>query len=178
MKRFSRSHLWLSILGLSVVVAPSDIGAHGTAYTLVKEASLTAVEFRYSDGEPMAYAEVLIFSPQDPKAEHQNGRTDKHGKFAFCPDAAGAWRISADDGTGHLSEAVVEIGPRRAASAAEAHGPPGAADMGDAVQGSKTLKIIAGLSLIVNLAFGVQFFHQRSKTSKRRSENGDRREET
>lgn len=178
MRRFFPSVMRLLILGLSVLAVPPDSGAHGTAYTLVKEASLTAVQFRYSDGEPMAYAEVLVFGPKDPKVEHQNGRTDRHGRFAFCPDAEGAWRISADDGMGHLCEAMVEIGPPRAASAEEAVRPRGDSDMGGLAQRSKALKIVTGLSLICNLAFAVQFFHERAKNSKRRLEKGDRHEET
>jgi nickel transport protein len=104
MKRCMQFLLLLSVFGLSLFYGPPDARAHGTDYSLVEGEALTAVAFNYSDGEPMAYAEVLVFSPQDPKVEHQNGRTDKHGKFAFCPDMPGAWRISANDGMGHLCE--------------------------------------------------------------------------
>jgi nickel transport protein len=156
-----------SLFVFIVLAAPLDSGAHGTAYRIVKDANLAAVEFHYSDGEPMAYAEVLVFGPQDRQVEHQNGRTDRHGKFAFCPDMPGAWRITANDGMGHLCEATVDVGPGSLAGKADT--PQGDTDVGPPVQVSKGLKIIAGLSLIFNLAFAAQFFHQRSKTSKRRS---------
>ena len=157
----------LSLFVFIVLAAPLDSGAHGTAYRIIKEANLAAVEFHYSDGEPMAYAEVLAFSPQDRQVEHQNGRTDKHGKFAFCPDMPGTWRITANDGMGHLCEATVEASQR--ASAEKPDTTKGQTDVGNLVQGSKTLKIIAGLSLIFNFAFAARFFRQRSNPSKRTS---------
>jgi nickel transport protein len=133
----------------------------------IEEKAVATVEFSYSDGEPMAYAEVMVFSPENSELEHQNGRTDRHGKFAFCPDMPGAWRISANDGMGHLCEATVETS--LAALAEKADTTKGQADVGNLVHGSKTLKIIAGLSLIFNLAFAARFFRQRSNPSKKSS---------
>jgi len=174
MKRCMQFLLLLSVFGLSLFYGPPDARAHGTDYSLVEGEALTAVAFNYSDGEPMAYAEVLVFSPQDPKVEHQNGRTDKHGKFAFCPDMPGAWRISANDGMGHLCEATVEIGGENSPQKAdelqsEMH-------VAHRVDGSKSLKVIAGLSLIVNLAFAAHFFYRRLNSRKRSSGYGTSKE--
>jgi nickel transport protein len=167
MKRFVQSFLLLPLVVLILLRAPFDAWSHGTDYSLVKEANLAAIEFHYSDGEPMSYAEVLVFSPQDRQVEHQNARTDRHGKFAFCPDIPGAWLITANDGMGHLCEATVEVSPE--ASSEKDDTPQGQTGSGHPVQGSKILKIIAGLSLIFNLAFAAQSFHRRSIASKRRS---------
>lgn len=167
MKRCMQFLLLLSVFGLSLFYGPPDARAHGTDYSLVEGATLTAVAFYYSDGEPMAYAEVLVFSPQDPKVEHQNGRTDKHGKFAFCPDTPGTWRINANDGMGHLCQATVEVGQGEAPGKADR--PRQETAVASPVEGSRTLKIIAGLSLICNLAFVSYLFRRRSKAGKGKS---------
>lgn len=167
MKLCTQYFLSVSILGLSLFSGPPNADAHGTDYSIVEAATLMAVAFYYSDGEPMAYAEVLVFSPKDPKVEHQNGRTDKHGNFAFCPDMPGAWRIIANDGMGHRCGATVEVSPESLTGKSDA--PQGAREMAHPVQGPSPLKIIAGLSLILNLAFAAYFLLQRSHAAKRRS---------
>ncbi|MFP4086511.1 MAG: hypothetical protein ACLFUL_06930 [Desulfobacteraceae bacterium] len=167
MKPWIRSLLLLSVFGLGPFYGPPDAGAHGTDWRLVEGASVTAVAFHYSDGEPMAYAEILVFSPQDPKVEHQNGRTDKYGKFAFCPDMAGTWRITANDGMGHLCEATVEVAREEASG--KAGRPRQETAVAPAVEGTRTLKVIAGLSLIGNLGFVSWFLSRKSRASKGKS---------
>ncbi len=166
MKPWIQSWLLLSVFGFRLFYSPPDAGAHGTDYRPVEGEPVTAVAFHYSDGEPMAYAEVLVFSPQDSKVEHQNGRTDKHGKFAFCPDMPGTWRISADDGMGHLCEATVEVA--RGEATEEADRPRQETAVASPVEGTRMLKVIAGLSLIGNLGFASWFFSRRSRMSKRK----------
>ncbi|MFP3999211.1 MAG: hypothetical protein ACLFUN_05145 [Desulfobacterales bacterium] len=83
--------------------------AHGTDHEVIDPGPAAAVEFTYADGSPMSYAEVLVYSPEDDETEHQNGRADANGRFVFYPDKPGKWRIQADDGTGHLEKASVEI---------------------------------------------------------------------
>lgn len=69
-----------------------------------------AVEFFYSDKTPMRYAEVLVFSPENEKAEYQNGRTDQSGRFAFLAETPGEWQMKVNDGMGH---ATVTVNPAR-----------------------------------------------------------------
>ncbi len=163
-KRCTHSCLLASILVFSLFFGPWDADAHGTAFRLLQNSTLAAVQFHYSDGEPMAYAEVLVFSPQDLKVEHQNGRTDRHGTFAFCPDKPGAWRITASDGMGHLCEATVDVSQDSPTGKADRFRQE--TDNQLLVAGSRTLKIIAGLSLIGNLALAACFFRRRSNTPK------------
>lgn len=58
----------------------------------------------------MSYAEIKIFSPDNKNIEHQNGRTDKNGCFAFLPDKVGEWKVMVNDGMGHgvVTEVKVE----------------------------------------------------------------------
>jgi len=103
---------FLILLGLVVVFhtfCVTDVEAHGTAYRVIGDATVVTVEFYYSDKEPMRYAEVLVYSPKDAKIEFQNGRTDRNGRFCFCPDATGTWRMEVKDGTGHNVKSRVEV---------------------------------------------------------------------
>jgi len=73
----------------------------------------------FSDGEPMAFAEVTVTAPDGEI--YQEGITDRAGQFLFRPDTAGAWTLTADDGLGHRvtldltvdEEGGVEVAPQR-----------------------------------------------------------------
>jgi len=86
----------------------SHAWAHGVVYEL-KEGKTVIIKVNYDDGEPMSYAEVKIFSPDNKDIEHQNGRTDKNGCFAFLPDQIGKWKVIVNEGTGHGVVKEVEI---------------------------------------------------------------------
>ena len=113
------------------------------------------VEFIYNDNQPMRFAEVLVFSPADNEIEHQNGRTDMNGRFAFYPDASGKWRIQADDGTGHMERVSIEI----TEAEEEAETRRAVYDRSEASGHrhgnlSRLWTIVLGLSLIANLFMG------------------------
>ena len=74
--------------------------AHGVEYE-IQENKAAIIKVGYDDGEPMSYAEVKIFSPNNAKIEYQNGRTDRNGCFSFLPDVPGEWKIVVNDGMGH-----------------------------------------------------------------------------
>ncbi len=84
-----------------LMLLPVSVSAHGTGYRQLSNAKAISVEFYYSTGEPMLFAEVFVFSPQDKQMEFQNGRTDKKGRFSFYPDCSGNWQIIVKDGMGH-----------------------------------------------------------------------------
>lgn len=87
--------MWIFLLAGSGVAQ-----GHGIFHeTSKKEAVVIAA--RYDDGEPASYVQVRVTPPQGGKIEHQNGRTDKNGCFAFLPDLPGQWKITIDDGLGH-----------------------------------------------------------------------------
>jgi nickel transport protein len=141
-----------------------DVFAHGTGHRLLNDVKTTAVEFHYSDNTPMAYAEVLVFSPGNREIEFQNGRTDKNGVFVFCPDAAGKWSVTVSDGMGHAAEAAVSVQlPEK--QGGKAPGQDHSSETALSASSSKTMKIITGLSLIMNLAFALYLVKFRSKKS-------------
>ena len=150
------------------MASPPDTAAHGTDYRVLEAAPVIAVDFFYSDREPMRYAEVLVFSPENDQVEYQNGRTDKNGRFAFIPEKAGEWRIKVNDGMGHAVQASISVKPDEAGQnagdridALAEKQPPAAG------QASTLIKIIFGLSLLLNIFLGLYAWkntHNRPKT--------------
>jgi len=138
--------IWMTVL-------PAAVAAHGTDYRVIDEAPVIAAEFFYSDKEPMRYAETLVFSPENDAVEYQNGRTDQNGRFAFCPEMSGKWRIKVNDGMGHAVRAEISVKPPETAGGAaegliERETPP-------AADASMIMKALLGLSLLLNLFLGM-----------------------
>ena len=130
-----------------IMALPAGAAAHGTDYRVLDPAPVIAAEFFYSDKEPMRYAEVLVFSPENRDVEYQNGRTDKNGRFAFCPETPGKWRIRVNDGMGHAVRAEIPVDPTETGKK-EING---LSDKKPLAAASKWLKIILGLSLVLNI---------------------------
>ena len=86
---------------LAVFLAASGTAhAHGMFHEITKQEAVV-INAEFDDGEPASYAQVKVYSPGGGDIEHQNGRTDKNGCFAFLPDHSGEWRIVIDGGMGH-----------------------------------------------------------------------------
>ncbi len=134
-------------------VNPQFTAAHGTGYRILGDNKAVTAEFYYSDGEPMSYAGVLVFSPGDEKTEYQNGRTDRQGRFAFYPDKNGAWRIEANDGMGHKAQGSFEVREEKS-DKTEAEKKIVVQNERTGSSSSLLLKSVAGISLIFNLYFG------------------------
>ena len=139
-------------------VAPLAM-AHGTDHQVIKDNKTVVVAFSYDDGEPMRYAEVLVFGPENDEFEYQNGRTDQNGHFAFCPNAPGLWRIKAGDGMGHMEQGQIEV--RDAKPDENAPAPEVIDKNKTSGSDSKTLKVVAGISLIGNLCMGLLLWKRR-----------------
>ena len=88
---------------------PITTNAHGAACRIINDSKSILVQAFYAGGEPMSYAETLIFGPNDAKTEYQNGRTDRRGGFAFHPDEPGTWRVEVNDGMGHKVETTLDV---------------------------------------------------------------------
>jgi len=87
----------------------SDSSAHDVTVEITKSYPSVIVRASYFQAEPLSYAEVMIFSPENDVVEYQYGRTDKSGYFAFVPKSKGDWKITVDDEMGHFIESVVTI---------------------------------------------------------------------
>ncbi len=94
-------------LALAALAWPIHSLAHGVTHEVFDAA--TGVRAAYADGTPMEYCDVAVFSPVDGEVEFQTGATDRHGRFAFVPDTLGLWRVTVDDGMGHMITAEVTV---------------------------------------------------------------------
>ena len=93
---------WLVVVGCPLVCL-----GHGVKHETFDVG--TGIKATYSDETPMAYCEVAVFAPDDSTSEYQTGITDRNGCFAFVPDTSGTWRITVDDGMGHLVAAEIAV---------------------------------------------------------------------
>lgn len=77
----------------------SIVLAHETNYQ-VREVQTICTSLFFSDKDPMSYAEVEIYAPNE-KVVFQKARTDRNGIFCFLPDKEGTWKILAKGETEH-----------------------------------------------------------------------------
>ena len=91
--------LALGLGSLAIAVLPAL--AHGVSATYQSRSAIQ-VEATFSSGQPMADAQVSIFSPTDPSTPWLQGRTDTYGRFLFVPDTqqVGTWQVQLRSG-GH-----------------------------------------------------------------------------
>lgn len=135
-------------------LSPSLLYAHGMVHYFTEEQAMV-IRAAYDDGEPMSYAEVKIYGPGDARFEHQNGRTDKHGCFAFVPDVPGQWRLTVDGGMGHMITTEVMVDETLALTEDSNNLPPPPRIYG----------IVTGLSIILGLTGLFAWFKGRKKST-------------
>ncbi|RLB93985.1 MAG: hypothetical protein DRH26_02475 [Deltaproteobacteria bacterium] len=141
--RFFLNIEFVCVLVVLALVTPGMVLAHGTGYRVLEQGKAVTIECYYSDGTAMAYADTIVFSPEDLKLEHQNGRTDKNGRVAFFPDTLGTWRVTVSDGIGHKIQADIQVEPGNT--------PPLKIQDQGSVGQSHALSAAMGISLIFNL---------------------------
>lgn len=79
----------LNALGL-VLLCSQPGWSHGAIATVTHTFS---VEATYSSGQPMAEAQVAVYSPDNLNEPWTTGQTDQQGNFEFSPDSAGNWEV-------------------------------------------------------------------------------------
>lgn len=129
-----------------------SVFAHGTDYRIINGADTVTVECVFTDGEPMQYAEVVLYSPENTTMEYQNGRTDKQGIFAFYPQSSGIWRMEVSDGMGHAIQAEIDVIPQ---NDTDAGGYKTIAEQQHGNESSGLFKAVLGISLIINIFWGI-----------------------
>jgi nickel transport protein len=96
------------LVPILMLATSGAVWAHGVSSEILKKDALVIVA-EYDDGEPMSYCEVKIFFSTGEGKQHQNGRTDRNGCFAFIPDRPGEWRITVEDGMGHAIDTSFSV---------------------------------------------------------------------
>ena len=154
-------HLLFAIPLVVSLFFAQQAGGHGTTYQVLNSASTITTQFSYTNDDPLRYAKVLIFGPEDGNIEYQNGRTDRRGIFAFCPDRKGIWKIQVNDGMGHVINAEIEV-PEMAKSTIEEV--PVTVPEGRSITPlSKMVRVVAGLSLVLNVFFAAYLWKGRTR---------------
>jgi hypothetical protein len=95
-----------ALLLVALLLPPSGTAAH-TVSGRVLNGKAAIAEFRFSDGSPMAFADVKVFAPS--KELWLAGRADGAGRFAFMPDKAGEWTVEAREAENHTARLAVTV---------------------------------------------------------------------
>ncbi len=96
-------------MAAAVLLAAGPAHGHGVGARSLGTGA-QSVEFYYASGEPMAYASVKLFAPNDPAVPFVDGRADRLGRFAFVADEPGSWTVRAEDEEGHKVALTVQAG--------------------------------------------------------------------
>ncbi|HHP7230660.1 MAG TPA: carboxypeptidase regulatory-like domain-containing protein [Xenococcaceae cyanobacterium] len=111
----------LLLLGLnSVAVEP--VLAHGARIEYGQAAAIV-IKATYDDGTPMAQAQAVVYSPDEPTKPWLKGMTDNQGQFSFVPDAtvSGNWDVKVrQSGHGDIVSIPVTEGAISSEAAPEA----------------------------------------------------------
>lgn len=133
-------HSGLVTASLATLLMPAFSLAHGVAYREFQVG--TGIEATYDDGLPMSFCDVSVFSPTDSGTPYQSGETDPQGCLAFVPNTNGLWKVTVDDGMGHVMTAEVRVDPTRSGAPVPSH------------KLNRGLRAMIGFSLIFGL-FGI-----------------------
>ena len=104
-----------TLLGLSLTLLPLQVTAH-TVSGRVLDGKAAIAEFRFSDGSPMAFADIKVFAPS--KELWLAGRADGAGRFAFMPDNPGEWTLEAREAENHTARLALTVGANDLAATA------------------------------------------------------------
>jgi hypothetical protein len=116
----ARAHAALLLGWLLFAALPSPQAAAHTAGGRILNGKAAITEFRFSDGSPMAFADVKVFAPASTEL-WLAGRADGAGRFAFMPDKAGDWTVEAREAEGHSARLTVTIAAGDLTTAALIH---------------------------------------------------------
>ena len=117
MKKLSNINKWYFF---ALVIANSAIAdsvlAHG-ANIKHQQTPAIVIKAAFDDGTPMANAQAIIYSPEDPANPWLKGTTDSEGKFTFVPESkvSGNWDVKVRK-AGHGDIASISLEQENSAS--------------------------------------------------------------
>jgi nickel transport protein len=153
----------IPLIFVSVLSGSVKAVAHGANIEVQRTQAIT-IDANYDTGEPLANAQVTVYSPENPSEPWLTGTTDDRGNFTFTPDRSqpGDWSIQVRQ-AGHGDIVTIPIeGESSAASGGESS--PASATSTRASVGSFTPLQIVVMSVAVIWGFvGTALYFARGK---------------
>jgi nickel transport protein len=117
MKKLSNINKWyfFTLVIANAVIADSVL-AHG-ANIKHQQTPAIVIKAAFDDGTPMANAQAIVYSPDDPANPWLKGTTDSEGKFTFVPESqvSGNWDVKVRQ-AGHGDIASISLEQENSAS--------------------------------------------------------------
>jgi nickel transport protein len=169
----------LSVLMALLIAGPlaAPAHAHGAGWQVEDTANTKTYRFGYTDGSPMAFAEVVV-TTHDGKV-WQKARTDRIGQFSLglggtpAPDAPSELHIKVADGMGHVVQLTYQPTDTTTDAVTQGSGQTAAVSSVTAIQGTPALfdlpiwaSILFGCSILANLFGGLLLWQRRQMTRK------------
>ncbi|MBP3127918.1 hypothetical protein [Thalassospira sp. ER-Se-21-Dark] len=172
---------YLSVLVALLIAGPLAVPvpahAHGAGWQVEDSANTKTYGFRYTDGSPMAFAEVVV-TTKDGKV-WQKARTDRIGQFSLGlgstspQDAPRELHIKVADGMGHVVQLTYQLTNTTAVPAAAQKAAGTSATSATTIQGTPALfdlplwaSILFGCSILANLFGGLMLWQRRQMARK------------
>ena len=167
----------MALLIAGPLAVPAPAHAHGAGWQVEDSANTKTYGFRYTDGSPMAFAEVVV-TTKDGKV-WQKARTDRVGQFSLglggtpAPDAPSELHIKVADGMGHVVQLAYQPTNTANATVTPGGGQTATASSTTAIQGTPALfdlpiwaSILFGCSILANLFGGLLLWQRRQMARK------------
>lgn len=174
---FAHLSVLVALLIAGPLAAPAPAHAHGAGWQLEDSTNTKTYGFRYTDGSPMAFAEVVV-TTKDGKV-WQKARTDRIGQFSLAlggtpaPDAPSELHIKVADGMGHVVQLTYQPTDTTTATVTPGGEQTAAASSATAIQGTPALfdlpiwaSILFGCSILANLFGGLMLWQRRQMARK------------
>ncbi|KZD00256.1 MULTISPECIES: hypothetical protein [unclassified Thalassospira] len=175
---FALLSVLVALLIAGPLAVPAPAHAHGAGWQIEDSANTKTYGFRYTDGSPMAFAEVVV-TTKNGKV-WQKARTDWIGQFSLglggtpAPDAPSELHIKVADGMGHVVQLTYQSTDTTAnATVTPGGGQTAAASSATAIQGTPALfdlplwaSILFGCSILANLFGGLLLWQRRQMARK------------
>lgn len=100
--------LGLTLFSWRLSISQSAL-AHG-ANIVYQTTPAIVIQATYDDGTPMANAQTVVYSPEDPEKPWLKGVTNEVGKFTFVPDRQqlGNWEVKVRQ-SGHGDVVTIPV---------------------------------------------------------------------
>ncbi|HCK19207.1 MAG TPA: hypothetical protein DHW36_11910 [Thalassospira sp.] len=169
---FYRLLVLMALLIAGPLAASTSAHAHGAGWQVEDSAQTKTYGFRYTDGSPMAFAEVVV-TTKDGKV-WQKARTDRIGQFSLglgntsTQDAPIELHLKVADGMGHVVQLTYQPTDTTAVPAGGQTAAGASAMTATTIQGTPALfdlplwaSILFGCSILANLFGGLLLWQRR-----------------